>query len=240
MALEWLFGNDEKNMTVTSSVKTDPTSDADRMRRAEDKYAHIEKLASDRQAELLAKKDEEFALMVKLHNEDVAGYKFKCERWGNFLSLSIARLANPIPHDDYDKERFWPQHYSGALNLDLIRRIEFREGRPPDTARTIYYSFYKDPHGEIILYGSDSPANKGGPIIRAISPDHPAGANFSRGLLIGEKPYAIKIKTPDMPRPALDDEIRLIGIDTMLHAPAGMGAEIYKQLLLATGKDAAE
>ncbi len=105
----------------------------DRNRRAEDKYAHLEKLAFAQQEVMLSQKSGLLEAAIAEHKRDCDGYKFKCERWGNFLNVSISRMANP------GGEYCVPKHWSGALNLDLIGAVTFVEGHAPDCEGEVTY-----------------------------------------------------------------------------------------------------
>lgn len=212
---------------INSEGKAMAVTDAERSRRAEDKYAHLEKLAEAAEKEVLAMIPSRTAETQAELVAELAGYKFQCSQWGQFLNLSIARAPlrdGTIPH------------YSGAINLKETKSITLVPGRAPDFLGVVMYEHYKTSEVESVgalLHMHGTPERH---MLHGAIPGETYGG-YS-GYSQDWNRYKIKRQTSGFPRWYKDDYIHFYGPGLTLYAPFGKGQEVYEQILKCTGRDA--
>src|SRR5436309_3087604 len=115
-----LFGCSKKADSVSAAV---PRKDSEAQQERDEKEVHaeLERKAKVAEPDALAQKDKLFADAKAEHDRDVTGFHFKCSRWGEWLELSTARMANPA-------KASYPQRYSTSLNLDLVTAVRLQQG----------------------------------------------------------------------------------------------------------------
>lgn len=97
--------------------------------------------------ELLAKQPERFAEFQADHDKDKRLYEFRCERYGDFLAVFVAR-SEPLADSVDGRGEWWspPSHkICATLNLGTSRKIELREGRAPDCQATVEFYMSSQP-----------------------------------------------------------------------------------------------
>lgn len=235
------------------SSKSDQSASADDLHASQAEYVHnlLETLARDAEPMALAKRDELLAAARLEHERDVAGFRFECARWGDFLNLSIARLGNPTE----PKEHFFyverpEQKYSTAINLRHANTVRLILGNLPDTEGELTYGYWL-PHDKM-----DGCGTLGGTGFGNYLP--PKGSHweaapnlphipYSRPLFEIRAPkvaehnvidlsasnYRIKFTTQNYTRAAHDDRIFFESLNATLFAPAGCGESVYRQVLTA-------
>lgn len=207
--------------------------EAERKERRELHQQLLERLALDKELEVLRERmsvDEEFRAE---HQNDLAAYKLRAEKWGPYLSLFIERLTS---HGRYRDEsggykytcepvvRFW----AGALYLPESSTIEFVEGHPVDMQGSVVYRSAGGSDGGAAVapregYKSLPERRTIHTVQKKISNNRHCGAYY--------EPQQPKHITPNWPRPAADDKIIFNGIRTTLYIPYGRGQEVYGTIL---------
>lgn len=192
--------------------------------------------ALDRADELMASFEAEFA-------RDTAEYRFECRRWGDFLSLFIAR-----PVYSWRSEVPTVETYATAVNLRETREIKLLCGRAPDRDGELeYMANWTSDNRDAVATGTGcgtSPAPKGYHYV--VSPEYPripgrslfsldVRADRDCGMVMHHHEEKPRHRTPNYPRPAEDDRIRFEGIDATVYAPAGRGQEIHETILQEIG-----
>ena len=223
-----------------------------RENQAEETHAALERSALNAEAEALLKKEELFSKAKEEYERDLAGFSFECKRWGDFLTIFIARKGNPTePKDHFFGVEKPEQSYSTSINLKNVDLIQLKEGYAPDQCGQLSYGYWL-PSNE-----NDGCGTLGGTCFgNYAAPDGyhwEARANlpyipYSRPLFRMETPpresegmvidcsrdnYRIKYKTPNYTRAAEDDRIFFERINAYLFAPAGKGKEVYQMILSA-------
>lgn len=218
-------------------------------RRAEDKNAEAEALAKAEEKKLLDGKSDLFRKLEENHERDKKGYRLECRQWGNFLALTVAREANQdAPYSDSPGK-----HYVGSINLGLLQAVRLIEGHAPDLAGEVTYSahmgYVDGDYNKRELKVQPSHSAYCMEWRRMIDIADPKERNVGGGGGIyyamtggdyyGEHTPQPKLRTPNFPRMAQDDQIVFEGTGVTLHAPAGMGKAVYLKILKATGRRAA-
>ncbi|WP_422923192.1 hypothetical protein [Singulisphaera sp. PoT] len=226
-------------------------------RRSEEQQAHdlLERLAREAEPEGLAKRDELFEQAQAEHAKDVAGFKFECKRWGDFLNVSTARLGNPRE----PKNRFFyvekpEQHYSTSVNLNLVTAIRLIEGHVPDMQGELGYAYNlvsDNTHGGTTIGGTGfgnylAPSGHhwkvfpqfpripySRPLFQMAKPEERDPENT---IYMSDHSYSNIYTTNAYPRPAHDDVILFEGLNARLFVPAGKGQAVYEAILGATDK----
>ena len=137
MIKSWLC-NSVKEVTGKNVCETEEEKRqrqyAQTMREGEETLALWEELAKQAEPDVLSKRQTALEEARARHAEDLAGFAFKCIRYGNFLTLFISR-GNPPPKQYYVSEK----NFSIALNLDCINSITLEEGHGPDENGVVVY-----------------------------------------------------------------------------------------------------
>lgn len=212
---------------------------------AEETHALLERLAQEQEQVALQKKDALLADAWAEYKRDLAGLEFKCESWGSFLTIFIARRGNPEPEEE---PYVWtePKEFSTALNLKNCRVVELSKGHVPDCLGQLSYLY-------CIKEGSSSwgsnhmgnaPLKEGQKwVVWPKWPYVPRGRKLfylaepekDRGEYVNfDTSYFIRHRTHNYVRPAKDDEIIFRGLGATIYVPAGKGVDVYKQILTAT------
>jgi hypothetical protein len=222
---------------------------------AEEERARLTKEALAKEAEpaVIAQRAAFLEAALAEHARDCEGFRFSSVRWGDFLHISVARLANQP--SEYEWETI-PKTYATAVNIGAIKLISLVEGHAPDDKGEVFYqTSTKTP--SYTSGGMSIPLRAGEhyvvepylprvPTSRKLSYYYPpvvqsSGNGGAGGYWSGvsDNSWSISLKTP-FPRIAEDDQIIFAGAHLTIFTPAGMGAEVYRQLLLSTGKDTIE
>lgn len=209
--------------------------------------AQVEALTVAAESKALAEAPKLLAQMQDEHAKDVAAYKFKVSRWGDWLEISLARLGN--------KAKL--QKFSTSINLKLVTTVHLAEGHGPDedgelrydattrsdarpdTSSGMTWSSNCDPwelpqpgqgrHWEII---PDTPTAPSREMFYEISQRDEGGTIYSMGYGNRCGYYGVQKTTTHYPRFAADDVIHFDGI-AILYAPAGLGEKVYREILAA-------
>lgn len=226
--------------TISKVIGEDP-EEKERLRKEveERTAAEIDALAGKAEAEALAEKDALLANATARHDRDVAGYKFDCRRWGDFLSLFVERLEL-----GWETEEYRPRTYATSVNIRETKELRLDEGHAPDVAGILkYYICLKrdDGNGSICGGGWErQPAPEG--CHYYVWPDYPTPPARSMFRLDApDEPYMNweddhpRYSTPNFVRFAADDVIRFEGVGASLFAPAGCGKAVYEKILREIG-----
>lgn len=235
---------------LTASIVTKPT-EAEKAKEKEQEAeanrteAMLEKMAAEKEKEVLAGKDEYNKKVHQEHDQDVASYQFKVARWGNWLELSIAR----------GKKKF-----STSINLELVTTLHLEKGTEVSEDMEVWYSVIQVQNGsaenedaeEANCYHGESmlklmkgyhwvvkPRYSLVPERFVFEETEPKTDVFGRDIRIqngmlysgfGCTTVALDKKTKDFARYSQDDVIHFDGI-AMLYVPAGLGERVYRQIL---------
>lgn len=200
----------------------------------------IQKVISEqpkRLAELLAK-----------HEEDKKLYQFRCERHGDFLAVFITRAPQPDGHSIWGRTS---NKVVSAINLNAHGTITLNEGSAPacDETASLTFSFEHPKTSEGATDYSAARIRKVVPSFSDCDAPYPVmlreneksarnGMMFgSQGRYKGEE-YLAGIVIPGIARGARDDKIYFSAAGVTVHAPAGIGASVYKKILAANSKAA--
>lgn len=229
--------------------------------------AVIADLASKKEAgEVFAKEKELKQQFAEEYQKDFDGFAFKCQRWGEFLSLQIKRVD---------------RYHATAINLPLVKDIQLTEGRAPDNDGVLEYFAgpirNEDKDGGHTYYNFYSGYESDGKLLVIkkgwmwkVFPQYPYlpserplfkiqqdavttyATNTSTGYMIctsnastsynhsrPEYSHPVERVTPNFPRAAVDDQIYFSGLGATVYAPAGRGAEVLQCILqeISKGKD---
>lgn len=222
-AMVGLFGIKTRAQSVLSD-------DADHQVAPEKRHAALESLAKAAEPEVLAARDGVRAAFAAEQARQVAGYKFDCKRFGDFLSLFMERHGNP-DRPSYISELYTSvgpeRKFSTTLNIAQTREIVLKEGHGADDGGIVEYcEIYGN--GALEVY-PDLPS---APYDRAFfcldsPPSRPIGAQMQMTV----SQYRIQFITSPYPRAALDDKIRFNGISAEIYAPFGLGASVLGRIL---------
>lgn len=212
-------------------------------------HAELEKLAKQAEITALSKKQELFDAAKAEYEKDFAGFQFKCEMWGKFLTVFIARMGNS------EKANIWGQFYemtfSTALNLDQVKAIRLVSGHVPDMEGELAYGFNMvSEHGTILGgtgFGNSLHKNyywEVKPCFYGIPDSRPlfilnANQQQSGRFYQNDGSYNISLKTKEYVRCAKDDEIIFDGLGATIFVPCGHGEEVLHKILVATIKSTA-
>ena len=206
-----------------------------------DWQAHVEALAVEAEKAALADAPAKLAEYLAEHERQVAGFTFDCRRHGDFMALFITRRSN-----SGESSPWWiPPQVDTAITINLgsVRTITLKAGNPPGGEHELSYSLSQEPDTPQEEYYFRGLSQTWPPPRLMPGPDKyhhyvvkpkwwatpTARASFAedqpndgpRGHIMTHG--SVKLKTPDMPRPAKDDAIRFEGIASTLYAPAGCG-----------------
>lgn len=224
-----MFGLKQKN-TKPASQEGDLAKEREKM------AAELEARVAAAEQDAILKREEYHADVVSEHKRDIEAFRFECRRWGDYLSLNIARL----PHERSVK----PEAFTGAVNI-REGTIKLIEGGPADADGILGYTIFVS-HGR--GYGwssypglriedlSDETEYK-------IEPNYPRAP--SREMFVPREdatdhptiwPYQVEVQrqTP-FPRYAVDDLIIFGPANATLHCPFGTGRKVYEQILQEIG-----
>lgn len=213
----------------------------------------LEKMAAEKEKEVLANKEESIKKVHQEYEQDVASYQFKVARWGNWLELSIAR----------GKKKF-----STSVNLDLVTTLHLEKGTEVTEDSEVWYSAIQVLNGskedkdteEINCYRGDSVSMS----MRLKDyhwvvtprydrvPDRPMFEEFQQKTDVFGRDGRIDIRTlsfgfncsivvldkrtKGFAKYSQDDIIHFDGI-AELYVPTGLGERVYKQILEAKDKN---
>lgn len=185
--------------------------------------AEIEALAKAEEARLVALKPKLFADAHEEHKKDSAGFRFKCSRWGDWLTVSIARPINEHTPT-----------FSAAINLKLVKAIRLVKGYIPDLSGVTFYEVHKTYRDGDSKYSAYVTAMSATDYTRRILfkfEDNKAGCFGGQFGYMGRA--IATLKTENTVRYASDDRIEFDGMGATLFAPALLGEDVYKTLLSA-------
>jgi hypothetical protein len=187
----------------------------------------LENTAKDKECCVLTERSHRFDEAEAEYKRDCEGFRFKCNRWGDWLEISIARLSN--------NNHWYDTHHSSAINLKQVNSIQLVEGSKPDMRGVVTYkgTSTRDDNKELVWKVEpqypDIPAGR--PLFAPDISNVNSLSNY--GYWSGE--VRISFNTPNFPRPAEDDKIFFHGVGKIF-TPAGIGAKVYKQILTAKDK----
>jgi hypothetical protein len=203
----------------------DKVSEEEKRQRREAEHQQLERMAKDAEPTALAERDQLLALAQAEYEDDFSGFRFKCSRWGNWLQISISRLANS------NSPYYWPihgKHLVTSINLELLRIIRFEEGHIPDLAGELnYVEWHRE--GNITVRPNLPLIPNSRPMFQKV----PESREEKEAVMMGgyySYDYRIEFTTKDFVRVAEDDRIIFEGIGT-LFTPAKRGADVYRALM---------
>lgn len=192
-------------------------------------YQELERMAREAEPYVLSQRGRLFAEAQEEYERDVQGFRFRCNIWGDWLELSIARLANRKGSSRVSH----PQSHSAAVNLKQIQVIEYYKGRLPDTSGEVGYEYgqtskdCKHYTWKVEPRLPEIPNSR--PLFRSSDTTKLSGPRYG---LWGQLSL-LQFTTPNFVSPASDDVIRFHGIDAEIYVPANMGEKAYKEILAA-------
>lgn len=170
--------------------------------------------------DVLQEREAKLIELNEKHETDKHSYGFRCERFGDFLSLFISR----------GKEK-----YAGSLNLGVTQAISQNLGFEPDMK------------GEVTFrrgYGGRDYSQMVAEVVwdeyrpRALVHIEPPQLNdrSDHGYVMmshSSDDYLHGLRVADCPRAAQDDKIKFEGPRATIFAPAGLGHNVYEKILQA-------
>lgn len=211
-------------------------------------------LVKEEEEKALLKKDEFLLAFQQEYEKDKAGFEFKCERWGAFLTLFIARRANKdrTGYFYFEDYMIGPglTEYSTSINIKNSDAITLHKGHPPDCKGTLWYSLLvrSDDMKSLTSYYGKGEYRPPQGYHHEISPIYPTLNRSYNTFRIIPAPKdqperhggwhhgnnGFDFKTENYPQSAKDDEIYFTGIRATLFVPHGFGEEVLSKILLAT------
>lgn len=182
-------------------------------------YAARERAARAKEPEVLARIPAEMALNEADHKRQVAGYKFECRRYGDFLALFMER---PVAAGN---EGFSQGRLTTSVNIAATRELRLNAGRAPDLDGVVRYHVYDgkgDARPDYIYCINTAPP--------LFSLDIIVTRDSDNCHYYEERSHA-SYRTLHFPRPAADDRIRFEGIGATIFAPFGCGQAVYDAIL---------
>lgn len=188
--------------------------------------ATVERYRLKKEAEILAEVPAKLAEYKKDYDEQVAGFKFKCQRWGQFLNVYVA---------------FGESEYETSLNMGNVKRIDLIDGHEVDASGEVYYYVSECLNSEKgnrdLSFINKRFANRYYQITGLGLPQFetkecsikssydPWGCGISNGVLPN--------KTSGAARYFKNDKISFNGIDYDLEVPFGLGRDIRDKIIKA-------
>lgn len=185
----------------------------------------VEKYRLKKEAKILAEVPAKLAEYKKDYDEQVAGFKFKCQRWGQFLNVYVA---------------FGKNEYETSINMGNVERIDLIDGHGVDALGKIFYY--------VIEANSDEKGNRDLSFINARCPNrHVYGLGMTQfdtkeciikssydsyGFVMSEYEL-LKKRTLGIHRSSKNDRISFNGIDYNLEVPFGLGRDIRDKIIKA-------
>lgn len=219
-------------------IETDAQKEARRHRERMETNALLEQLAEEASPAVGAAQEALADRYDAEYDADVEGFHFECRRFGDFLTIYIARSGSK---------------FSTALNIAATRTIHVAEGHAPDRlGETGFQARLMDSNGSS-SWGTgmgNYPAMAGWkyevspdapwlpdrrPLFRL---DEPSPHREGGGIMMDNEVYQIRHRVPGTARPAEDDKVRFEGIGATIYCPAGKGAEVWRAILSETERPA--
>lgn len=252
--MKFPFSTEKQTRLIVSIPSAAPDPETLRRQVAESQRAYVrdllERLAKEAEPLAMTRRDELLSAAIAEHERDVAGFEFKCDRWGSFVTINTARRGNG---EDWCwlslKDKMAPKEFSTSLNIANCGAIQLLSGSLADDQGELAYGYVieADDHSGTILGGTGMDCLPQPGYHHEVRPQYPRIPS-ARRLFKMEAPktrdyegachviesYQIKYKTKPYPRAAVDDRIKFFGLNATLFIPAGLGAAVLQQILLAT------
>lgn len=151
---------------------------------------------------------------MRVHAEDLAGYEFRCERFGAFLAVFVKRAVNKPPKD----------HLVAAINLGATPAIQLEPGHGVDMLGVVAVgaSWLSDGAVAYRAYlNTDGEEQRRDYMI--MTSHRPGGG--------GDDSFPFVRNIEACARHAKDDLVVFAG--AVLHVPFGRGREVYDKVLAA-------
>lgn len=218
-----------------------------RRRAEEENLAEYDRLAREKEAELLAEAPHILAEMVARHERDVAAYSFECRRFGDFLTVFLERGRIKDWGSEWQVEKF-----STGINIGRTKTIRLENGNAPDEkGRVMYRAHLRAKGGGGTSYCWPGPPMPDENYERAVNPDWRFCRRWARnGDFVtivdredkGHSQYweesLARHVTENFPRDASDDHVHFYGADISINAPAGLGGSVLEKVMAAIVADA--
>lgn len=186
--------------------------------------------------EVIAEQPARFTKFEAAHAADVAGYSFRCERYGDFLAVFMQR--GPEPEWSYGRRRTNKQ--VSVINLMGASIITLNPGRPADLRGDAYFSWHYDYDSQTgktlgIKVGAQQP-HYDYPryqIVTAPVAAQTNGNGYAQDIWNGYDGRIFGVNVESIARPAEDDRISFQAAGVTLHMPFGCGEAVYASILKA-------
>ncbi len=218
------FGEKKGMATTVANAFTFEKDDAEMATRE----AALERAAIAAEPEVLAKIPAENAANEAEHRRQLAGFKFECRRYGDFLTLFMER-----PIRVWNEPEFQQYKLSTSINIAATREIRLNAGHAPDFNGYVQYHirncYFINADGireeEPPVRPEYDTAYEARRLLFALDEKH------DRGNVMYSGPQHTRYRTANFPRPAADDSIRFEGIGATIYAPFGCGQAVYDAVL---------
>lgn len=225
-----MFGSAKTQDAIAKATKPDPI----------DHKARLQAEADAMAPEVMALQPEWLKAYRAEHRADAKSYTFDCRKFGDFLSLFIARPSNT------GAEYCQPRDMAATLNLRDCKAILLVKGHAPDLKAPLELSatsagWYGSNAGMGVSYSPDSrirmlePARLeyGRPLL-ALPTKKGSGQNWQGYQDMG----GFTVSKTGAARLAEDDRIEFRGNGSTLYVPFGRGQEVLDRILAELAKPA--
>lgn len=202
--------------------------------------AELEELRLAEARRLTALVPEIEMLYRQQHEDDKAAFKFNIERANDYITFRIDRMTSPGKITSH----------VGSVNFRNAHLIQFHEGKSVRSEAMMCYEVLLFDPGKSYAYSPTigyGPAPKGARHeVRGVVDDAEKAANFRRDVVSGKSGHVDydyyhgwctgrRLYGHDVswPRRALDDRVEFLGASVTLHAPHGLGGELYAAIINA-------
>jgi hypothetical protein len=235
----WNSKSRRSDKTVTPSVNTSEEESPS----VYDWDKHLNDLAAAQEEDIRKEFPERHRKFVELDDAQLKGFSFNCRRFGDFLTIEIARVANDLGKGFICTN----QKIAKTLNLAKINTIQLSVGHGVDYGGTLHF-YAQQRKGDV-----DLPCNDFVNGVQYLSPPEdgfeyvpiPAHSHFqtNRSILIERDPSSshgfyyddlkgsVDFSIDNYPRASEDDRIILNGLCIEIPVPFGMGQMILDQIL---------
>ena len=219
---------------------------------AEKTMADIDDLALLAEKEANTQRENIIKRVKEEHEADCLSYEIKVSSHGDFLSLIMER--DNYKYDKYEGKYILGRDvYVTSINMRDVREVRFVEGNTPDENGVLHYHVRMEgDDGHSFSWGNGYgrfPAPAG--FHYSVTPDYPptepdrpvfymrpSDEKEDHHLQIAGESYKPTLRTPNYPRAAKDDQIQMIGINATIFIPAGLGRDVYENILQTLGRGA--
>jgi hypothetical protein len=183
---------------------------------------------------ILAKQPEKLKKFQEILEDDIKGFEFRCERWGDYLTLFVKRGPKIEYKDPYGRYNFGSNKIVSSINLSESKLINLTLGAAPSLSGKLAFVAGQKRDKTWILYDNQEPEYYYNyKIIEHIEDINPPNAYYGYQHSYNSGGKFVDVDIDTLAVPAMDDLIIFNGAKYCLHVPFGRGWTIYQQILEA-------